>query len=213
MPEETQNPQRRDIIMKAARELFWEKGYGNTSMRDIARACSFEASNTYNYFSSKEQLLFEIMKEETGRMIALVRALEDNKTTSPVDQIQYIVQQHVDLTLGTRSSSGLVFDVELRNLSPVHRKKIIELRNRYEGILRKAIMRAIDQGDFIETDAKLASFMIVSMVVRSRIWFSPKGEKSPREIADFIVDFALNGLLKDKKTKPKIPWGRYSIAG
>jgi TetR/AcrR family transcriptional regulator, cholesterol catabolism regulator len=213
MANEKQGSEMKAFIMKTARELIWEKGYDKTSMRDIARACSYEVSNTYNYFSGKEQLLFEIMKEETRMMITLVRALEDDETSSPIDQIQYIVQQHVELTLGARSSSGLIFDVELRNLSPVHRKKIIELRNRYEGILRKAINRAIDQGDFIETDAKLASFMIVSMVVRSRIWFSPKGEKSPREIADFIVDFALNGLLKDKKQKPKIPWGRYSIAG
>jgi TetR/AcrR family transcriptional regulator, cholesterol catabolism regulator len=213
MPEELQNSQRRDTIMKVARELFWEKGYADTSMREIARACSFEPSNTYNYFTSKEQLLFEIMKEETGRMLTMVRALENDERSGPIDQIQYIVQQHVDLTLGTRSSSGLLFDVELRNLSPVHKRKVIELRNRYEGILRKAICRAIDRGDFIDTDAKLASFMIVSMVVRSRIWYSPTGEKSPREIADFIVDFALNGLLKEKKTKPKLPWGRYSIAG
>ncbi len=196
-----QGSEMKEFIMKIARELMWEKGYEKTSMRAIARACSYEPSNTYNYFSSKEQLLYELLKEETGMMISLLKGLEKDNTSNPVDQLIYVVRQHVDLTLGGRMVSGLMFDVELRNLSASHRKKIIALRNKYEGILRKVIRRCIDEGYFAETNEKLISFMIISMVVRSRIWFSPKGEKSPGEIADFITKFALNGLLKEEKRK------------
>lgn len=213
MTEEKQSAQRKARIIEVAREMIWEKGFSNTSMRDIARACSYEPSNTYNYFNSKEQLLFEILKEEITRMISSVRTFKDDDKSSPIDQIKNIVQQHIEMTLVSKKSSGLMLDVELRNLSPQHRKKIIELRDKYESILCKAIQRAIEQDYFVETDARLAAFMIFSMIVRCRLWFSPEEEKSPREIADFIVNFTLNGLMKEKKEKNRIPWGIYSIAG
>jgi TetR/AcrR family transcriptional regulator, cholesterol catabolism regulator len=202
MANEKQSSEMKQFIMKTARELIGKKGYDNTSMRDIARACSFEPSNTYNYFSGKEHLLYEVLKEDTVRMLSLVQGIEDDRTSSPIDQLQSIIQQHMALALGGRIPPGLMFDIELRNLSPEHRKKITVLRDKYEGILRKVIHRGIDEGYFAETSAKLASFMIISMIIRSRVWFSPKGEKSAAEIADFITSFALNGLLKDGKRKP-----------
>jgi AcrR family transcriptional regulator len=201
MANEKQSSEMKEFIMKTARELIWEKGYAKTSMRDIARACSFEPSNTYNYFSGKEQLLYELLEEETGMMISLLKGLENDGKSSPIDQLHYIIRQHVDLTLGGRMVSGLMFDVELRNLSADHVKKIIALRNKFEGILHKVIRRGIDEGYFVETNERLVSFMIISMVVRCRVWYSPKGEKSPEEIADFITRFTLNSLLKEGKRK------------
>ena len=68
--------------------------------------------------------------------------------------------------------------------------------------MHKVIRRGIDAGYFVETNERLVTMMIISMIVRSRVWFSPKGEKSPEEIADFITRFTLNSLLKDGKRKP-----------
>jgi TetR/AcrR family transcriptional regulator, cholesterol catabolism regulator len=187
-----QNTPRKAFIMQVAGELIWEKGYDKTSMRDIARACSFEPSNTYNYFRSKEQLLYEILSEEMGEMVSLLGQLENDDTTSPVEQLRSIITSHIELTLGDRRPSGLTFDVALKNLSPAHRKKIIALRDRYEGILRTVIRRGIESGDFVDRDEKLTGIMIISMIVRSRVWFSPKGRMSQGEIADFIFKFVLN---------------------
>jgi AcrR family transcriptional regulator len=203
MANEKQGSEMKAFIIKTARELIWEKGYDKTSMRDIARACSYEVSNTYNYFSGKEQLLYELLEEETAMMVSLLKGLEKDGMSSPIDQLQYIIRKHVDLTFGGRMVSGLMFDVELRNLSAEHEKKIIALRDKFEGILLKVISRGIDAGYFIKTNEKLVSFAIISMIVRSRVWFSPKGEKSPEEIADFITKFTLNNLLKKGKRKPR----------
>jgi TetR/AcrR family transcriptional regulator, cholesterol catabolism regulator len=188
------NPQRKVFIMQVARELIWEKGYDKTSMKDIAHACSFEPSNTYNYFHSKEHLLYEILREETGEMVSQLKQLETDETTSPVDQLRTIISSHIELTLGGRRPSGLTFDVSLKNLTPAHRKKIIALRDKYEGILRIVIRRGIKSGDFIEIDEKMLGVMIISMIVRSRIWFSPRGRMSRGEIADFILKLVLNGM-------------------
>ena len=195
MAEEKQGSQRKEHIMKVARGLIWERGYDKTSMRDIAHACAFEPSNTYNYFRSKEQLLYELLREETGEIVSLVKHLEDDDSSTPNEQLRFMINNHLDLTLGARKSAGLMFDTDLKNLSVANRRKIISLRDDYERVLRKVIRRGIDQGYFIETDEKLTSIMIISMIVRSRVWYSQKGEKSRDEIADFIFKFVINSLL------------------
>ncbi|PIV24795.1 MAG: hypothetical protein COS40_01245 [Deltaproteobacteria bacterium CG03_land_8_20_14_0_80_45_14] len=54
--------------------------------------------------------------------------------------------------------------------------------------------------DKSEVDVRLAGFMIASMITRTRIWFHPKKGVSVSELADFIFDFACNGL-RDSGTR------------
>ena len=53
---------RRAEILTAAGQLFAEKGYHRTTTQDIAKAAEVSEGTIYNYFSSKEELLFAIME-------------------------------------------------------------------------------------------------------------------------------------------------------
>ncbi len=50
-------------IKEAALELFASKGYGNTSISQIAKAANISKGLMYNYFDSKEDLLHTILQE------------------------------------------------------------------------------------------------------------------------------------------------------
>jgi hypothetical protein len=65
------------------------------------------------------------------------------------------------------------------------------------------IQRGIDSGLFRGTDAKLVSFMIASMITRTRIWFHPKKGVTVAELAEFIFQFSLNGLKGEKLSQPE----------
>ena len=49
----------RDIALKEAMKLFWERGYEGTSFDDLIAAMGISASSFYNSFSSKEALYCE----------------------------------------------------------------------------------------------------------------------------------------------------------
>jgi len=181
-------------MLETARRLFWEKGYNATSMREIAIAYGCRPANIYNFFSDKEEILFEVLREEMERIIDPIRHLEEDDHTSPVDQLRHVIESHLKVTLSYRRSSGLLFDVALDSLSPAKRKTIIDFRDTYDRIIRKVIRKGIDTGYFPELDARLAGFMIASMITRTRIWFHPKKGVSVSELADFISQFAFNGL-------------------
>ncbi len=181
-------------MLKAARRLFWEKGYNATSMREIAIAYGCRAANIYNFFSDKEEILFEVLREEMEQIIHPIKHLEEDDGSSPIEQLRFVIESHLKVTLSYRRSSGLLFDVALDSLSPDKRKMIIDFRDTYDRIIRKVIHRGIDTGYFPKLDVRLAGFMIASMITRTRIWFHPKKGVSVSELAEFMSQFAFNGL-------------------
>jgi AcrR family transcriptional regulator len=181
-------------MLETARRLFWEKGYNATSMREIAISYGCRPANIYNFFSDKEEILFEVLREEMEQIINPIKHLEEDDGTSPIEQLKFIIESHLKVTLSYRRSAKLLFDVALDSLSPDKRKKIVDFRDTYDRIIRKVIRRGIDTGYLPEVDIRLAGFMIASMITRTRIWFHPKKGVSVSELTDFISKFTFNGL-------------------
>jgi AcrR family transcriptional regulator len=181
-------------MLETARRLFWEKGYNATSIREIALSYGCRPANIYNFFSDKEEILFEVLREEMEKIIHPIKHLEEDDGSSPIEQLRFVIESHLKVTLSYRRSSGLLFDVALDSLSSAKRKTIIDFRDTYDRIIRRIIHRGIDGGYFPKVDVRLAGFMIASMITRTRIWFHPKKGISVSELADFISQFAFNGL-------------------
>jgi len=181
-------------ILTESSRLFWDRGYAETSMKDIANACGFRPANIYNFFQNKESILFEILLEEMMDIVSPIKHLLEDGSTSPEKGLRMLIENHVRLTLGEKSSSKLLFDVGLKNLSPANRKKIIRLRDDYDAIGEAIIRRGVKAGVFANIDEKIAVFSIASIIARSRIWYSPKGRYTVDDIVNFVYNFAMHGL-------------------
>ena len=181
-------------ILDKAGVLFWQKGYHGTSMKDIAAACDCKAANIYNYFKGKEDILFEVIKDITERAVNSVSHLEDDETTSPVDQLKSFIDNHLGVLVQMKKSSVLISDTGLQNLTRDHRRNIVELRDTYDRIMTKIIRRGIESGDFTVKDEKVTVYLISSVIIRSTIWFSSKGRLSAEEVSDIMFDFVYKGI-------------------
>ncbi len=181
-------------MLNKARALFWSKGYNATSIRDIARAYGCMPANVYNFFSKKEDILYEVLLEEMKQIIRPIRSLEKDEHTHPAEQMRLLIESHLKITLSYRRSAKLLFDVELDNLPPDKRKRIVGMRDDYDRIIRRIIQRGISTGCFSDVDPKLTGFMIASMITRTRLWYHPKKGVSVPQLAEFIFKFALKGL-------------------
>ena len=114
----TTSRNRRKKILESARVLFWKKGYPGTSMVDLADACACKPANLYNYFRTKEEILFEVLLEEMEQIIRPIERLEDDEAGNPADQLRDIITAHLKVTLSRRRSAKTLFDVALDSLSP-----------------------------------------------------------------------------------------------
>jgi len=191
-------------IISVAIDLFWENGYAGTSLRDIAEVCGFEAANLYNYFRSKEQLLYEAMQEELESFLELLEPVVADGQGDPVERLRKIVGIHVERMLVVGRRYKMMYDSEIRHLSPVHRKRIVGLRDYYSEILFTVIEDGKKTGDFASgIDSRFIVLMIASLIMRTVFWYSPDGKLSPRRIADKICDFILDGI-QPRKPEDKV---------
>ncbi len=184
----------RNTIMSKARALFGKKGYHNTTVRDIANAYGCEPANIYNFFPSKEEILFEILSQEMEAIIEPITVFRDDTQTDPVEMLKAIFESHGKVTLGKMRTSRVLFDASLRSLNKQHQRVIIEKRDEYDKVLRHVIQRGINAGIFEQTDVKMASFAISSIIARARVWYKPGGSLSVDEIIDSLFLFALKAL-------------------
>lgn len=200
-PAKTRRPSPvRNKIMSKARALFGTKGYHNTTVKDIAVAYGCEPANIYNFFPSKEEILFEILSQEMEAIVSSIRVIEHDETTDPVEQLKTIFECHGQVTLGKMRTSRVLFDASLRSLNKKHQRIIIEKRDEYDKLLRLVIKRGIDAKVFETTDIKMASFAIASIIARARIWYKSGGTLSVNEIIETLFLFALKALgCRDEK--------------
>jgi AcrR family transcriptional regulator len=69
-------PNVRERLLKAATELFAQKGYASTSVNEIVAAAGVTKPILYYYFNSKEGIYLEIMRDAFGRFEGLVDEAE-----------------------------------------------------------------------------------------------------------------------------------------
>lgn len=63
---------RREQILKAAEKIFAEKGFHETTISDIAKGAGLSEPTLYEYFPSKEDILFTIPEETSCRLGELI---------------------------------------------------------------------------------------------------------------------------------------------
>jgi TetR/AcrR family transcriptional repressor of nem operon len=67
---------KRDRLIEAARALFHLRGYGETSLADIAKESGVPVGNVYYYFKTKEDIASAVIEQHAERLAALGRKAE-----------------------------------------------------------------------------------------------------------------------------------------
>jgi len=186
---------KRERIIETASELFSKKSYHEVMMDDVAKLTSIAKGTVYNYFISKEELYYSILKL---RLEKLTNSLTDKirSETNSIDALRSFVTYFYTYLMKYRSffliyrKESLRADngicVELRSLEN-------ELRRQLTGIVKtgkiKGLFRNIDE-DFAVNVILGSIYGTVHRGIDNHI---------PEEIVikerEKIFDFILHGLL------------------
>lgn len=183
---------RKDHINSAARNLFRERGYSATSMRDIAGTVGIEVASLYNHIDSKESMLQQIcfgMAEKFLAIIPLVKHLQNN----PEAQLKEAIRLHV-LVITSHADESAVFVHEWKHLSEPHLSTFKKMRNNYEGFYRDLIRRSEQEELFKDIHEKFVVMVLFSSINWLYDYYKPNGKLNPTQISDIITDIFLNGI-------------------
>src|SRR5258708_360503 len=145
-----------EAILRAATDVFAERGFFNAQVADVARASGVAAGTVYLYFQGKDDLLVSIfertMREAIADGRACVAPLDD-----PIAQLRAIARVHLD-RLGRDRSLAVVFQVELRQSTKFMERFSATLLREYLGIIRGILAAGQASGAFRrEINATLAA--------------------------------------------------------
>lgn len=187
-------------VRQAAIELFAERGFHGTGIRDIATAADVTTSALYHYMSNKDDLLVAVMTET---ITPLRDAARDILESSPgaSEALAAIVSQHVWVHASERIAT-LVTDTELRALSDSHRGPILALRDDYEGLWRRAVEAGVEAGEFEVDQARLAARALIQMSTGVSHWFSPSGRLKLDSLCEQYAQYALSLVGARRKRTP-----------
>lgn len=110
-------------IMNVAEELFAQRGFEGTSVRDIAQKAEVNVAMISYYFGSKEKLLENLILQRTQQSSLVLEGLTHDKSLTPWEKIDRVIDFYVDRILNQRNFHSIMN----RQISLIHDKKITEL--------------------------------------------------------------------------------------
>jgi len=172
---------RLSTILDAAAQLFRQKGYRVTSMRDIAAASGMLAGSLYYHFASKEELLVAVYAEGVRRISVSVRAVLA-RDLDPWARLEAVCAAHLAALLEDSDYAQVVIRVRPDD-APDVADRLIALRDDYERLFTQALTRL---PLVPRTDRRSLRLMLLGALNWSQTWYR-SGRDSPEVIARQFV--------------------------
>jgi AcrR family transcriptional regulator len=187
---------RRQEILDVAARIFYEKGYDATSTRDIADAAGLLKGSLYYYVETKEDFLFEIIRQSHEGALATLERVRTFKG-DVLEQLACLVREHLAYFVANLVNTTVYFR-EFRVLSPERRAVIAAEGDEYLEFVRELLLAGQRDGAIAaEIDVRLVSIGIVGMLNSAWLWYQPGGARSIAEIADEFVKMIVAGVASD----------------
>jgi TetR/AcrR family fatty acid metabolism transcriptional regulator len=137
---------KRQRILRAAIEVFANKGYFAARMADVAKAAEVADGTLYLYFEGKEHLLVSIFDDVFSRYTERVRAAIA-EIPDPVEKLAAVVKYHLELA-GQDWALAHILQIETR-----HSRRFMNLLTRgrlgdYFGLIRSVVEEGQKSGAF-----------------------------------------------------------------
>jgi AcrR family transcriptional regulator len=185
----------RERILDAAAHVLSVKGYAGMRLADVAEYAELQAPAIYYYFSSREDLIEEVMWAGIAEMRAQLASVLEKvpAETSPIDRILIAVETHLrheleisDYTTASIRNAGQLPD-------KLRARQLAETAE-YGKIWRKLIKDAVDAGQIrSDLDRYMAQMLVLGALNWAVEWWTPV-RGSLEKVVSNAQSFVLSGL-------------------
>ena len=179
----------KNFIIQQSAKLFYYKGYKNTELTDIFKACEMPNDIFYKFFSSKEELLIAVIKYHTEN---LINFFNNNVDDLSIQKFHYFFEKYFENIVNNKFHGGSPLGNLALELSDINKNIREELVKSYKKIelrfsffittLKYAFPEKYD--DIVpETTARILIALLEGTILML------KTEKESSAINDFFVFF------------------------
>ncbi len=177
-------------LIQAAAQLFKEKGYGRTTVRDLAAQVGILSGSLFHHFPNKEAILRTVAQEGIYRVIAdIERSLQN--VEEPCEQLKVLIRCE-GRAIHSQDNPGFQLLVpEWRSLSVESQGHVLTLRDQYENIWRDVLDRLFEQG-LVKVEGHFLRHFLRGALMESSNWFDAKGKLSLAELEEKLFQVVVH---------------------
>lgn len=178
-------------IGRAAAVLFDEKGYLETSLKDISAEAKLSKGGIYHYFRSKDEILYFVLD---NYMDLLLSGLQEELAMIPDNsqKIKHILFRHLRL-YNTKVPEARALLIDSRNLPAHYFKSIAAKEKKYAQILTDVLSEFLG-GSLPRDKSKAISYTLFGMVNAIMYWYNPEGPITLDELSQISYDIFMKGV-------------------
>ncbi|MBA4054893.1 MAG: TetR family transcriptional regulator [Marivirga sp.] len=161
---ERQKEELRTKILEAAKELFIQRGFEETSIRNIAEKIEYSPTTIYLHFKDKDDIFYALHQEGFILLNQYLRALQN--VADPFERLKAITKAYITFALENREFYDLMF-ISRSPMNALSKDKDDEKwveGNKAFGALTGTVTQCIEKGYFKGMDPEILSFTCWSMV-------------------------------------------------
>jgi len=186
---------KRERIIEAARQLFFDRGYQGTTLDAVAERLNVTKPFIYSYFDSKAELLGEICQRGTRYSVACIDSAlafegpPSEKLAHMIFNLCQVIYEH--------QANVAVFFREEKHLPENAARTIAVLRGEFDRKLTGLLKQGISTGEFHLGDPNVASLAIGGMVSWMYTWYRPHGRLKEDELSFNMTELVLRTVGAD----------------
>ena len=220
MPRPSRQHEGRLEILEAAARFIARHGFHGMSMRDLANAMGKSLAGFYNYYRSKEDVLFEL---QVRAFETLVQSAETAISTAknPWGRLYAFILQHLQYVASHPDVMHVL--VQEAGALPAQRRKLVRAgKERYFAIAQTLVGEVIRSNAAHSAGRKLPvdpaelerlTYALFGMLNWTYGWYQPDQHGSPEQLARTIYRLSLRGLRADATVDSAITSVEARLAG
>jgi AcrR family transcriptional regulator len=185
---------KKEFILKKAAQMFREKGFAATSMRDLAETVGIEAASLYNHIRSKNEMLESICFDVANRFTIFMDELESGNQGT-IKKIDTLLRFHIKQMIES-FEEVIVCDREWKHLDEPYLSNFHNQRRSYRKRFAAIIEEGISKNEIKRIDAPTAVLIMLHSVNGIESWHRSTAKISAKDLEDNMVLIMIDGLRK-----------------
>jgi AcrR family transcriptional regulator len=187
---EEEQQRRRKEIFDASVHLFLEKGFNETSMREIARAAGAGKSTLYDYFKTKDEILVSYFENEIQEITGCAQEIT-RQDLSVTEKLRRIIHMHLGYLVKNKNHY-LKLSLEAQRLGAQGQQQLQAMRYAYQDLLRALVEEGVRRGEFRPVNSFFAARSVITMLSIAVFTSRPTG--TPEEMMVDAMDIFFKGI-------------------
>lgn len=188
--------ERRSQILAAARSVFADKGYVQTSIRDLLDAAGIARGTFYAHYDGKSAAFAAVLSDLLDRLAGAVKRVDIHSGDAIYDQLQANVVRVLRVVEDEAALTAMLFH-HAQGVDPDFDEQLSAFYERLASLIRRSLTTGQGLGIVREGDVGLLASLILGAIkqVATEPLDTGRQGRTLEQLADELLSFVMHGVL------------------